>query len=66
MKYRVLERTESSGSTCFYPQQRKLFLWINFWELEFFPKPIKFFSLEEAKAFITKQIKKPKDKIHYV
>jgi hypothetical protein len=66
MNYRILERAEHCGSTCFYPQNKKFFFWFNYWEFEVFPKPIKFFSLEEAKVFLKKQIKKPKDKIHYI
>ncbi len=66
MNHRVLERVENCGSTCFYPQKKRWFFWCNYWEFEMFPRPIKFFSLEEAKVFLRKQIKKPKDKIHYV
>lgn len=67
MNHRVLEKTEHCGSTCFYPQHKQLFFfWFNYWELEMFPRPIKFFSLEEAKTFLTKQIKKPKNRVHYL
>lgn len=67
MNYRVLEKVEHCGSTCFYPQHRKLiFFWFNYWEFDMFPKPIKFFSLEESKTFLQKQIKKPKNKVYYV
>ena len=48
------------------PQYRRLFFWFNYWEMDLFPKPIKFFSLEEARTFIQKQNKKPKNRIHYV
>ena len=33
-------------------QKRKLLFWFNYWEFDIFAKPVKFFSLEEAKAFL--------------
>lgn len=64
-KYRVVEKPDLVGEICFIPQYRKFWLWINFYELECFPKLIKFYSLSSAKDFILKQKNSPKTKIHY-
>lgn len=66
MKYRIVEKADLSGEICFFPQYKKLFFWLNFMEMEVFPKVIKFYSLESATKFIKKQLKTPEKKIHYV
>lgn len=66
MKYRIIEEADISGEVCFFPQYRKWFLWLNFMEMEVFPKIVKFHSLESAKKFIKKQLNNPQKKIHYV
>lgn len=65
-KYRIVEKADLSGEICFYPQRKILFMWINYIEIELFPKIIKFYSLESAMKFIKKQINKPKEKIYIV
>ncbi len=66
MKYRIIEKSDISGEICFFPQYRKYFIWFNFMEIEIFPKVVKFYSLESATKFITKQLNKPKEKIHSI
>jgi hypothetical protein len=62
---RIVEKVDVSGEITFIPQYKKLFFWFDFWNFEFPPSPIKFYSLSAAKEFIRKQLNKPKDKIHY-
>lgn len=66
MKYRIVEKADLSGEICFFPQYKKFFFWLNFMEMEVFPKVIKFYSLESATKFIKKQLKNPEKKIYYV
>lgn len=66
MKYRVVEQADLSGEICFFPQYKKFFIWLNFMEMEVFPRIVKFHSLESATKFIKKQLKNPKKKIYYV
>ena len=65
-KLRILEKIDFSGEICFIPQYKKLWFWLNFYEMEFFPRLIKFYSLSGAKDFIIKQKHSPKPKIHYL
>jgi len=66
MKYRVVEQADLNGEVCFFPQQKKLFMWVNFYDFDFPPKVIKFYSLESATKFINKQKTKPKIKIYTI
>lgn len=66
MKYRVLEKADLSGEICFFPQYKKFFLWWGFYDFDFPPKIIKYYSLESAKKFIQKQTNKPKSKIYFI
>lgn len=65
-KFRILEKTDISGDICFFPQYQKFFIWFNFYEMEVFPKVIRFYSLNTAKDFIEKQKQSPSVKIHYI
>ena len=65
-KYRILEKLDFNGDVCFIPQEKHLWLWLSFYNFEFFPKLIKFYSLSFAKDFIIKQKTAPKPKIHNV
>ena len=64
-KYRIIEKPDFSGEVCFIPQYKKLWMWMNFYELDCFPKLIKFYSLSGAKDFIMKQKFAPEPKVHY-
>ena len=64
-KFRIVEKADVSGEICFFPQYNKLWVWFNFYELELFPKLIKFHSLDSARQFLQKQKQAPKIKIHY-
>lgn len=66
MKYRVLEKADLNGEVCFFPQYQKLFIWWDFYDFDFPPKVMKFYSLESATKFIHKQMKKPKSKIYII
>lgn len=63
--FRIVEKADISGEVTFVPQHKKLFFWVEFWNFEFPPSSIKFYSLSAAKEFIRKQLNKPKNKIHY-
>lgn len=65
-KYRILEKSDIKGEVCFIPQYRKFWMWMNFYEMDCFPKLIKFYTLVGAKDFILKQKMSTKPKIHYV
>jgi len=65
-KFRILEKHDLRGENCFIPQYRKMWMWMNFYELECFPKLIKFYSLSGAKEFLNKQKTFNKPKIHYL
>jgi hypothetical protein len=65
-RYRIVEKADLTGEICFFPQYKVLWMWMNFIEVEVFPKVIKFYSLESANKFITKQKSAPKQKIHYI
>lgn len=65
-KFRIVEKADLSGEICFFPQHKVLWMWMNFIEVEVFPKVIKFYSLESATKFIKKQKSAPCEKIHYV
>jgi hypothetical protein len=66
MRYRIVEKTDMTGEVCFFPQHKRFFVWLNFMEMEVFPKVIKFYSLESATKFIKNQLNKPKEKIHFI
>ena len=63
--FRIVEKLDINGEITFIPQYKKLFFWIQFWNFDFPPSIIKFYSLSSAKEFIKKQLNKPKNKIHY-
>ena len=65
-KFRILEKADFTGEICFFPQKKVLWMWMNFIEMEMFPKVIKFHSLESAIKFINKQKSAPQEKVHYV
>ena len=65
-RYRIIEKADLSGEICFFPQHKVLWMWMNFIEVEVFPKVVKFYSLESATKFIKKQKSAPQEKIHYV
>lgn len=64
MKYRILEKTDLSGVRVFIPQYRKFFMFWYFYEMEIFPRMIKFFDLDSAKDFLKKQIQHKPPIIH--
>lgn len=64
-KYRIIEKLDLSGDVCFIPQYRKFLFWLNFYDLDCFPKLIKFHSLESAENFIRIQSKKYKQQVYY-
>jgi hypothetical protein len=64
MKYRILEKTDLSGVRVFVPQYRKFFMFWYFYEMEIFPKMIKFFDLDSAKEFLKKQTQHKPSVIH--
>lgn len=66
MKYRVLEQADLNGEVCFFPQYQKFFIWWSFYDFDFPPKQMKFYSLESATRFIRKQQHKPKSKIYLI
>lgn len=66
MRYRVIEQADLNGEVCFFPQYQKLFIWWNFYDFDFPPKIMKFYSLESATKFIKKQQHKPKSKIYII
>jgi hypothetical protein len=63
-KYRILERTDISGVRVFIPQYRKLFRFWCYYEMEIFPRMIKFFDIDSAKEFLNKQIQHKPPVIH--
>lgn len=65
-KFRIIEKPDFSGQICFIPQHKKLWMWICFYELDCFPKLVKFYNLSSAKEFILKQKLAPEPKIHYL
>jgi hypothetical protein len=64
-KYRIVEKPDFTGEICFIPQYKKMWMWVNFYELDCFPKLVKFYSLASARDFILKQKLAPETKIHY-
>jgi hypothetical protein len=66
MKFRIVERSNFSGDLVFYPQYKKYFMWWDFWDFDFPPKRIEFYSLESATKFIKKQQNRPKENIYYL
>lgn len=66
MKYRVLEKADLNGEVCFFPQYQKFLFWLDFYDFDFPPKVMKFYSLESATKFIRKQMNKPKNKIYII
>jgi hypothetical protein len=66
MKYRVIEQADLNGEVCFFPQYQRFFVWLCFYDFDFPPKQIKFYSLESATRFIRKQQNKPKTKIYSI
>jgi len=66
MKYRVIEQADLNGEICFFPQYKKIIFWLYFYDFDFPPRQVKFYSLESATKFIKKQVNKPKNKIYYI
>lgn len=65
-KFRIVEKVDTTGEICFFPQHKKFGFWIGFMEMEVFPKMIKFYSLDKAKKFLSIQMNNPNPKIHYM
>jgi len=66
MRYRVVEKADLNGEVCFFPQYQKFFIWWCFFDFDFPPKQMKFYSLESATKFIRKQQNKPSSKIYFI
>jgi hypothetical protein len=62
--YRILEKTDVTGVRIFIPQYKKFFIFWCFYEVDFFPKLMKFFDLDSAKEFLKKQIKHKPPIVH--
>lgn len=64
--YRIVEQQNINGNIVFVPQERKFFfIWTPFIEMSVFPRKIEFETIESARKFLSRQIQKPKQKIHY-
>lgn len=64
MKYRILEKTDISGLRVFIPQYRKFFIFWCYYEMEIFPRRIKFFDIDSTREFLKKQKKHKPPTIH--
>lgn len=65
--HRILEQQNISGNIVYIPQYRRfIFFWFPFMEMNVFPRMIEFETIESATKFLNRQIRKPKERVHYV